>query len=632
MDIRELLKQGPVLFDGAMGTYMAKLLPSSQGHCENISLQSPQIVEQIHKEYIDAGAMAITTNTFAANRSLFGEEQARKIIDASLKIARDASEGRACIFASIGPVAADKESAVTEYKWMIDRLIEAGCENFIFETQYSMEAVKETAAYIKKIMPTAYVITDFSVGVGAYTSDGLYANDLLRMIGDDINIDAGGFNCALSAGHMNELADGLDLGLMNGKPFVIMPNAGYPVIVGRKAIYEGDPEFFAKSIAQLITKGAYIVGGCCGTTPVHIKAAREELDLYAKDAVSANKSSCLKNEKDGKNIICSIHSEKQKAFDLLNQRNLSNQSNIADSSIAYSSDLLDSKYPSGSFWHKLSNGLKPIAVELDPPKDADISGFLKGASELKNSNVDIITIADCPIARARMDSSILACKLRRDYQIEAIPHLTCRDRNLNATQALMMGLYAEGIRNMLLVTGDPVPDARREEVKTVFQFNSRKLAAFASSLNENYFSKNAHFYGALNVNAKNFDVQIKLAKEKEKNGMSGFFTQPVLTREAFDNLKRAKDELDGYILGGIIPVVSERNARFMNSEINGINVAEEVIELYIGKERAEAEKIAIDISAKIAREMSPYIDGYYIITPFQRTSIIKGIIERMRQF
>ena len=157
-------------------------------------------------------------------------------------------------------------------------------------------------------------------------------------------------------------------------------------------------------------------------------------------------------------------------------------------------------------------------------------------------------------------------------------------RNLNATKALLLGLYAEGVRNVLLVTGDPVPTAERDEVKSVYQFNSRKLASFVSSLGEQVLPQPFHLFGALNVNAVNFDVQLKLAREKLERGMAGFLTQPVLTPKGFENLKRARSELSGaWLLGGIIPVVSARNARFMDSEINGINVDPRITELYEGK-------------------------------------------------
>ncbi|MCD8216511.1 MAG: methylenetetrahydrofolate reductase, partial [Clostridiales bacterium] len=187
--------------------------------------------------------------------------------------------------------------------------------------------------------------------------------------------------------------------------------------------------------------------------------------------------------------------------------------------------------------------------------------------------------------------------------------------------------YAEGVRNILLITGDPIPTAERDEVKSVYQFNSRKLAAFVTSLAKKSLPGPFHLFGALNVNARNFDVQLRLAKEKAEKGMVGFLTQPVLTSQAFENLKRAREELDAYLLGGVIPVVSERNARFMDSEINGINVDPGITALYVGKNREEAEDLAVEISSEIMRRISPYVDGYYLMTPFGRTGLMARIIQ-----
>ena len=195
-----------------------------------------------------------------------------------------------------------------------------------------------------------------------------------------------------------------------------------------------------------------------------------------------------------------------------------------------------------------------------------------------------------------------------------------------------MGLHAEGIRNILLVTGDPIPTAERDEVKSVYQFNSRKLASFVSSLGQSVLPSPFHLFGALNVNALNFDVQLRLAKGKLERGILGFLTQPILTEQAFENLKRAREELGGaYILGGIIPVVSAKNARFMDSEINGIRVDETITQMYEGKNRAEGEELAVTISAEIAKRIAPYVDGYYLMTPFQRTALICRILEKIKE-
>jgi len=249
---------------------------------------------------------------------------------------------------------------------------------------------------------------------------------------------------------------------------------------------------------------------------------------------------------------------------------------------------------------------------------------------LKNAGVDAVTIADCPIGRPRADSSLLACKIKRELCVEPLPHMTCRDRNLNATKALLLGLSMEGIHNVLLVTGDPIPTEDRDAVKSVFNFNSRKLARYVSGLNETTLRTPFRLYGALNVNAKNFAIQLKMAQEKEENGISGFLTQPVLSKEALENLKLAHATLKGKILGGIFPVVSHRNACFLNNEIAGMRVCDEIVALYEGKNRDEAEGLAVKISAEIAKEIAPYTHGVYLMTPFKRVELMERIIKEIR--
>ena len=256
---------------------------------------------------------------------------------------------------------------------------------------------------------------------------------------------------------------------------------------------------------------------------------------------------------------------------------------------------------------------------------------MSGAWELSGHGVDLITIADCPVARARMDSSLMACKLHRELGVSAMPHMTCRDRNLNATQALLMGLCAEGIGNVLLVTGDPVPSASRDEVKSVYNFNSRKLIRYVDNLNKAVLPYPFHIYAALNVNARNFPIQLELAQKKEASGAAGFFTQPILTEEALENLILARRTLKGKLMGGIMPVVSKNNALFMNSEIAGITVDEKIIQAYEGADRARGEVLAVEISTRIAKEIAPYIDGFYIMTPFGRTGLVVRIMDSIRR-
>ncbi|MBP5163598.1 MAG: bifunctional homocysteine S-methyltransferase/methylenetetrahydrofolate reductase [Spirochaetales bacterium] len=586
-DIREYLEKNILLFDGAMGTYLTSKDRTYRNAPEAANLEKPELIRDIHMEYLQAGSMAITTNTFGANRQNFPDDCDRIIEKGYLLAEEAASKYNAFVFADIGPMdigaielPEDVDESEHEYIRIAGRFLELGASNFIFETHSIPDGIPEAARFIKEKNPDAFIIASFAVLPDGFTRDGVFTSQLAQIIGDCPYIDAFGMNCIQDAVHMKEMASRLEL---NGKILSLMPNAGYPTVLSHRVFYEGDPAFYAQSVADMANVGAKILGGCCGTTPLHIRMISKLLPKAAGT--------------EGKKAVAADETE----------------------------DTVTSH-----FWQKLTTGGKPVAVELDPPENASLAKFMAGATRLRDAGVDILTIADCPIARARMDSSLLACKVRRELELDVIPHMTCRDRNLNATKALLLGLYAESVRNVLLVTGDPVPTAERDEVKSVYQFNSRKLAAFVSELGRQTLPGGFHIFGALNVNARNFDVQLKLAKEKVNKGMVGFLTQPVLTDTAVQNLKRAKEELDAYILGGLIPIISERNARFMDSEVNGISVSPEIIKQYVGKDRAQSEDLAVEITVRIAREIEPYIDGYYIVTPFNRTSLIERILKELR--
>ena len=586
-DIREYLKNNILLFDGAMGTYLTSKDRTYRNAPEAANIEKPDLIRDIHTEYLQAGSMAITTNTFGANRQNFPDD-CDAIIEKGYRLAEEAaSKYNAFVFADIGPMdigaielPEDVDESEHEYIRIAGRFLEMGASNFLFETQSIPDGIPEAARFIKEMNPDAFIIASFAVLPDGFTRDGVFASQLAEIVGSCPFIDAFGMNCIQDAVHMKEMASRLEL---NGKFLSLMPNAGYPTVLSHRVFYEGDPAFYAQSVADMANVGARILGGCCGTTPLHIKMI----------------SKCLPRATgtEGKKTV------------------------TADET----ADTVTSH-----FWQKLTSGGKPIAVELDPPENASLSKFMAGATKLRDAGVDILTIADCPIARARMDSSLLACKVRRELELDVIPHMTCRDRNLNATKALLLGLYAESVRNVLLVTGDPIPTAERDEVKSVYQFNSRKLTAFVSELGRQTLPGGFHIFGALNVNARNFDVQLNLAKEKVSKGMVGFLTQPVLTDTAVQNLKRAKEELDAYILGGLIPIISERNARFMDSEVNGISVSPEIIRQYEGKDRAQSEDLAVEITVRIAKEIEPFVDGYYIVTPFNRTSLIERILQNLK--
>ena len=446
----------------------------------------------------------------------------------------------------------------------------------------------EAIRALKQTVPEAFVLVSFAVLPDGYTREGRYCAELVRRVAQSGVVDAVGLNCVSAPGAMRALVQQLgDAGL----PLSVMPNAGYPVVARAQVRYQGKPEYFARELSRLAAEGVRILGGCCGTTPQHIAALRTALDALpeALPAAPAAKPA-------------------------------------AAAKPAVETD--------DAFLRKLRTGQRVIAVELDSPKDADLTAYLEGARRLQAAGADLLTIADCPIARARMDSSLVACRVHRELGMNVLPHMTCRDRNLNATKALLLGLYAEGVREVLAITGDPIPTAERDEVKNVYQFNSRKLAQYIVSLAGEGREMPAPItvFGALNLNARNFEVELRRAAEKLENGMSGFLTQPVLSAQAVENLKKARETLGerAKILAGILPVVSQRNAIFMENEVNGIHVDDAIIQRFEGLDRAAGEELGLEVSVQAAKAAAPYADGFYLMTPFNRVALMERLIARLR--
>lgn len=587
-DVREILKKRPLLFDGGMGTYyMAK--PGQE--CEQANLLDPDGILTVHRAYLEAGADAIKTNTFGLPRMAAAQNPMwEAMADEGWKLAAQAAaKTSAAVFADLGP-APDTEAlpAARIYTALAERFAALGAKNFLFETLSSDAGVAEAAKKIKETVPDAFVLVSFAVLPDGYTREGRHCAELVRSMTACGAVDAVGLNCVSAPGAMRALVQQLGETKL---PLAVMPNAGYPVVTRTRVQYQGRPEYFAREMVGLAAEGVRILGGCCGTTPAHIAALRAALDalpetLPAAPAAAVSTAAKPEVEKDD------------------------------------------------AFLRKLNAGKKVIAIELDSPKDADLTGYLDGARRLQAAGADLLTIADCPIARARMDSSLVACRVHRELGLNVLPHMTCRDRNLNATKALLLGLYAEGVREVLAITGDPIPTAERDEVKNVYQFNSRKLAQYIVSLagEGREMPSPLTVFGALNLNARNFDVELRRAQEKLQNGMSGFLTQPVLSAQAVVNLKKTRETLGekAKILAGIMPVVSQRNAIFMENEVNGIHVDAEIIERFAGLDRAQGEELGLEVSVKAAQAAAPYADGFYLMTPFNRIALMERLIARLK--
>jgi len=412
-DVRELLKKRPLLFDGGMGTYY-EAKPGQE--CEQANLTDPEGILTVHRAYLAAGADAIKTNTFGLPRMAAAQNPGwEALAQAGWKLGvQAAAQTDAAVFADLGP-APDTEAAPAAQAYIAtaQQFIALGAKNFLFETLSTDAGIVDAARYIKKNVPDAFILVSFAVLPDGYTREGRHCAELVRRMKECGTVDAVGLNCVSAPGAMRTLVQRLGAVEL---PLSVMPNAGYPVVTRTRVQYQGKPEYFARELARIAADGVSILGGCCGTTPEHIAALRGALDAMPEvrpAAPAAPVSTAAKPE-------------------------------------------VEKDDP---FLRKLNAGKKVIAVELDSPKDADLTGYLDGARRLRDAGADLLTIADCPIARARMDSSLVACRVHRELGMNVLPHMTCRDRNLNATKALLLGLYAEGVREVLAITGDPIPTA-----------------------------------------------------------------------------------------------------------------------------------------------------------------------------
>lgn len=590
IDVRAHLAQKPLLFDGGMGTYY-KAKPGQE--CELANLTDPEGIAAVHRAYLEAGADAIKTNTFGLPRMAASQMPGwEKLADAGWRLAAGVAHASgAAVFADLGP-APDTEGlpAGRVYEAVAQRFLVLGARCFLFETMSSDAGILDAARAIRQKLPDAFILVSFAVLPDGYTREGLLCGDLFRRMTESGLIDAVGFNCVSAPGSMRGL---LQKAGSRQLPMAVMPNAGAPMVTRTHVIYQGKPEYFAQEMGAIAAEGISIVGGCCGTTPAHIAALRAVLDSLPAMPRAASPAG---------------QAERPAASSVPRE---------------------------DAFLRKLNAGQKVIAIEVDSPKNADLTGYLEGAARLQKAGADLLTIADCPIARVRMDSSLVACRVHRELGMCVLPHMTCRDRNLNATKALLLGLYAEGIREVLAITGDPIPTAERDEVKNVYQFHSRKLAQYIVSLagEGREMPSPMTVFGALNLNARNFDVELRRAQEKLDSGMTGFLTQPVLSQQAVENLRRARETLgsDAKILAGIMPVVSQRNAIFMENEISGIHVEESIIQRFAGLDRVGGEEVGLEVSMEMAKKALPYADGLYLMTPFNRVALMERLCAALKK-
>jgi methionine synthase I (cobalamin-dependent)/5,10-methylenetetrahydrofolate reductase len=593
MNIREYLKKSKLIADGSFGTYYSQKYKTVDIP-EYANITASQRISEIHTEYINSGAKLIRTNTFASNTYSLdcSIEEVKENIKAAYKIAKEAVEqsGKEIFIASnIGPVPAvfqpDFEAVEEEYYQIAKTFIDEGADILCFETFTQSEHIMPAIKRIKEEC-NPFIIVQFCVNQYGYSEAGESAERLVSETAFSKCVDAVGLNCGVGPAHMQQILSKINL---NNNCFATaMPNAGYPLLVRNRVKYADNPIYFASKVNGMALLGADIIGGCCGTTPDYIREVAKTIDLtptVKSDETSANNE----NEKP---VI-------KKSF----FRN-------ADGTI---------------------KDKKLIAVELAPPFGADDKKLLEAAHMLKGLGVDVLTFPDSPSGRTRIDSVLMAQKVKNVTGFEVMPHICCRDKNAIAVRSTFLGASINGINNFLIITGDPIPVMARQVVKSVFNFDSVGLMRIADEMNSEALKDSPLTYGgAINQSRRRIESEIKRVQKKMEAGAEFFLTQPVFTAEDAERLRRVKEETGARILCGIMPLVSRKNALFMKNEISGVNVTDEVIERYPeNADREDGENVGVELAKEMIAATRDFADGYYFSFPFNRTYLLKRIIQEL---
>ncbi len=588
--IREYLEEAKLITDGSFGTYYAEKYQTDEIP-EAANLKNEERVAEIHREYVNAGAKLLRTNTFASNTvSLqLPMEAVKENICAAVAIAKSVvAESKKDIYIAgdIGPIPVDEQIEVAaleeEYYQIAKTFLEQGVDILTFETFSDMERIMPAIKKIKK-EHDVFVMVQFSINQFGYSNSGLSARKLMAEAGSCKEIDAVGFNCGVGPSHMEQNIK--RAGISTDKFLIALPNAGYPKRIRNRIQFNNTPSYFAQKVKDIAAGGIDIVGGCCGTNPTYIEKLTAEIDISQSKKRSG--------------LVLAEVPESQKKYH----------------GFFYESDGTPKKK-------------KLIAVELAPPANADDEKVLEAAYALQHAGVDVLTFPDSPSGRTRIDSVLMAEKVHKETGLPVMPHICCRDKNAIAMRSLFLGAHINEIYNMLIITGDPVPTLIRQNVKSVFNFDSVGLMKIAQDMNEEMFGNQPISYGgAINQGRRNLDVEIGRVKKKMAAGAEFFLTQPVFSTEDADRLRQIKEETGARILCGIMPLISRKNALFMKNEVAGVPVTDAVVERYPENgTKEEGEAVGVAIAKEMMEYTKDFVDGYYFSFPFNRVHMLQKIL------
>jgi methionine synthase I (cobalamin-dependent)/5,10-methylenetetrahydrofolate reductase len=602
---REKLENEIIVFDGGTGTYLYEKGVFINRCFEELNLTNPELVKQVHRDYLLAGADVIETNTFGANRFKLAphglNEKIYDIIYAGAKLAREVAGDKILVAGSVGPLGVQIEplgkigydEAKDYFKEQIQPLIDGGVDLIILETFTLAEELIQAIRAAREINPDIPVIAQVTVNEEGNLVSGEPLEKFVELV-SQYKPDVIGFNCSVGP---KPMLDALEkLRSLTDLPISVQPNAGYPVNIGGRNIYMTSPEYIAEYSKRFIQTGANIVGGCCGTNPFHIKAIRR-----AVQALQPSKRLDIK----------------------VKELKIEQPSNAR----TYE------KYEKSRLSNKLLREEFVTLVEIVSPRGVSAQKEIEKARKLYHFGIDAINIPDGPRAMARMSALAMAVLIQREVGIETVLHFACRDRNVIGMQSDLLGAWALGIRNILAITGDPPKLGNYPDATAVFDVDSIGLVNLLNRLNHgldlagNPIGEATGFSIGVGVNpgAINLDEELRRLDWKVQAGAEYMITQPVFDISLLENFMKRVEHYKIPLIVGIWPLVSYRNAEFMNNEVPGARVPDNIMER-MRKAQEVSKEAAFEEGIKIAKETYDYIrsevSGVQIAAPLGRIEAV----------
>ena len=601
-----------LVFDGAMGSLLYERGVFVTQNFEQLNVTRPDIVLKIHDDYVAAGAQVIETNTFGANRFRLDRhglaDQVRAFNVAGARLARQAAGETVWVGGSMGPsglvpgVATQPELALVSatFAEQAAALVEGGADVLVLETFRHLAEIRLALEAAREAAPDTPVIASMTFDPTGTVADGSTPEQVASTL-RDLGADAIGVNCGDGPQLALAIAERL---VRSGLPLCVQPNAGLPRNVDGRLLYMATPEYFDVFLRRTVQLGATMIGGCCGTTPEHVRWMAKSARMLGDRRVEVAPVRAVTTAE---------------AF-----------AGLAPTPLAERS----------AFAAKVAAGKFVVSVEVNPAPGVDPSKALEGAKMLIDSGVDIVNVADGPRAMARMSNLAFCALLLVRHGIQPILHVCGRDRNLLAQIAHLLGAHAIGIRNLVIITGDPPKVGDYPEATAVYDLDSIGLLHVASSANRGVDPAGKPLPGGKTAfllatgfepGAADLEREIRRLEKKKTAGAELVMTQPIFQQDLLDTVLRRIAHLELPVMVGVLPLVSYKNAEFLHNEVPGMQIPEEIRERM---RRTPGGEAARKEGVRIAREMlfavRDRVQGAYLMPPLGRYELALEVLEGLR--